>query len=1161
MANENHLPPSNSEGFSPPLSSEQIQATAPLGGGLAVAPAPERIPLPPPDPAPSLERIEGVHVFFDAILAVLVLVLTFLLGSIAATNSDLWMTLATGKMISQGEYQFGVDPFSFTTHAPGQTQPNTVWINHQWLSSWILYQIYALFGGTVGMGGAALVVFKAVALVGLAWLLLRMRVSSQSRGWVLGVVTMAMLALSTRVLLQPMTFSFVLLGVMFYLLYRGGALGGLSQTETASTGALWCVPILAAAWVNLDSWFILAPITVSLLALGAGIGALIGVKSPLPRNSWLALTALTWLACLINPHHFWGVVTLPPELAYLICQIYGEGASDLASGGTFLDGGITLQGLDRWEPTNILMSPLNTSYITTTGLGWNWAGVAFFSLVVFSLATFLIQAAASKKEGAPGFPMGRLLVWVFFGALGLAMARLIPLFAVAGAVLSIRNLDEWLVWRTVPADQRLNPLNYTLARSFRWCGLALLLVMLFLAWPGWLHLPFGNFSSIRRVAWQANPDPSLQLAAERIKEIQADQKGLAVFNFSPDLANYCAWFAPGVQCYFDSRYGLFARQAEDYHLLRQQIIDRKSPKAPTIHWTQLFTDYGIGHVAMTNFNTDGQASLMARRGWADPLNWREEYGDGKTLVFARGAARETQSQKYLRQAFGPVPSAERAPPEGPQIPNPDRNFWDQYLEGIAPPALSSLRSVMHVFQHGDMAQQYQRDRVRFMQLVQIDQLATFFAPVGLAPASPQLNLNPICILMIHSLLSPAHNVESTRAYFPDVGPPALPLLAVRHARRAVQDNPYHYTSYLALSNAYRCLRGNQEDFWLNQPGKKSPSLRTSLRQIQEVAALNAYLELNPENSQAQFDLAELYKQQHFLDAGLEHAKLALKYFVAKPPDRRQEKDTLEFKERVAMMESQIKDMERDIKKRRYDFENLSAGNNDLGRCELALFKPYSILNADNKRSIDPRGMGLALEALKILENIPYETMTNKETIQVAEMQVHLLLNLGRINEVAKVMPSLKTLFTDSKNRIQPQYFQYRVLLAGAQGNYVEFDKALEEWENQFNLNALYKQFLDNIGAANMLSGLSQVPLIVRGPQMVFQGDLLITAADIYQKGASQWCSLHALRGFMALEHGDTAAAAQLLRECLNKQINFPDRPIALRYRQLLDEFHPGSKTN
>ena len=105
----------------------------------------------------------------DRALVVVVLVLAFFAGSFAATNSDLWLHLATGRLIAEGKYQSGHDPFAFTT--AGQH-----WVNHSWLADWLLYRLAQAGGGPeASVGGALLVLARAVLITVLAGLLLAMR--------------------------------------------------------------------------------------------------------------------------------------------------------------------------------------------------------------------------------------------------------------------------------------------------------------------------------------------------------------------------------------------------------------------------------------------------------------------------------------------------------------------------------------------------------------------------------------------------------------------------------------------------------------------------------------------------------------------------------------------------------------------------------------------------------------------------------------------------------------------------------------------------------------------------------------------------------------------------------------------------------------------------
>src|SRR5215212_2168048 len=80
--------------------------------------------------------------------AILVAVLAFFLGSFRATNADIWLTLASGTLLAAGEYQFGVDPFSWAS-------AGSYWANPSWLSSWLAYALYQ------HIGPASLVIIKA----------------------------------------------------------------------------------------------------------------------------------------------------------------------------------------------------------------------------------------------------------------------------------------------------------------------------------------------------------------------------------------------------------------------------------------------------------------------------------------------------------------------------------------------------------------------------------------------------------------------------------------------------------------------------------------------------------------------------------------------------------------------------------------------------------------------------------------------------------------------------------------------------------------------------------------------------------------------------------------------------------------------------------------
>ena len=79
---------------------------------------------------------------FDFVLISVVLVFAFLASSFAVRNSDFWLHRASGRLLAEGRYQFGVDPFAFTTE-------NQYWANHAWLFDLLLFLLGEHFGGGV----------------------------------------------------------------------------------------------------------------------------------------------------------------------------------------------------------------------------------------------------------------------------------------------------------------------------------------------------------------------------------------------------------------------------------------------------------------------------------------------------------------------------------------------------------------------------------------------------------------------------------------------------------------------------------------------------------------------------------------------------------------------------------------------------------------------------------------------------------------------------------------------------------------------------------------------------------------------------------------------------------------------------------------------------
>lgn len=263
----------------------------------------------------------------DKILVFLTLSLAFLVSSFAVRNADHWLHLATGRLIAEGKYQFGVDPFALATEG-------VRWVNHSWLYDWIVYQIGDLGGG--------LVVLKASLVALIAWVIIR-TAKSTSWAWAAIFTALAILAASPRFLLQPVLVSYLFLALTLLIVLRG------SQKQQ------WILPFLFTLWVNFDDWFVLGPMTVAIFAAG---------RWPWDRTTrhLFIIAVVGTAACLINPHHI-HAFRWPMEISPHVLS------SPLREDSRFNRLLIWSLSWERWTQTNQALNPAGIAYLVLTAVG------------------------------------------------------------------------------------------------------------------------------------------------------------------------------------------------------------------------------------------------------------------------------------------------------------------------------------------------------------------------------------------------------------------------------------------------------------------------------------------------------------------------------------------------------------------------------------------------------------------------------------------------------------------------------------------------------------------------------------------------------------------------------------------------------------------------
>src|SRR5262249_8405103 len=225
------------------------------------------------------------------------------------------------------------------------------------------------------------------------------------------LIGLAMLALSPRALLQPVVVGVVFLGLTLRCLLKAGNDGPGSR-------CLWLLPPLFALWVNMDSWFILGPITVFLFWLGSLVDGWTGRSAALKPGTLGKVLLVGLLACLLNPHHY-RAFALPTELAYLVGSV-----TDLAPA-WMVAGGRSLQQILAVDPHYITwLSTLTHQFLSEPGQGFNLVGLAYYLLLLLGLASFVGILVRNPRE--LHFP--QLLVWLLFALLSMLQARLIAFF-------------------------------------------------------------------------------------------------------------------------------------------------------------------------------------------------------------------------------------------------------------------------------------------------------------------------------------------------------------------------------------------------------------------------------------------------------------------------------------------------------------------------------------------------------------------------------------------------------------------------------------------------------------------------------------------------------------------------------------------------------------
>lgn len=639
--------------------------------------------------------------------------------------------------------------------------------------------------------------------------------------------------------------------------------------------ALYALPAVIVLWVNVDGWFLLGPMLVALF----GLGQLLTPATPdhwrLPL--WLLPTCL--IACLISPHHVRGL-TLPMELSP------GVWRSELRHDARF---------------AALFASPWSIAPLGPAG-DISLSAWAYFVLLTLGLLSFVVNRAALRSW--------RLPVWLGFALLGAWQVRLVPFFAVVGGPIAAQNLGA-------------RGGRWTLAGFERVGLLTIGFVLLALTWPGWLQ---GIHRRDRPLAWEVRVDPSLHQVAETLADWRQDgplPEAVRTFALHPDVAHYCAWFCPGEKCFLDGRLPLFLNVIDDYlsvcFALNPAERDGASRTGPQTDWQRTLRDHNVSCLVLYDPDLRRMAPGL-RQVTQSAERWELLRVDGQAVVVGwKGMPGHPWSPRRFfdaeRLAFVVDPDATVEAPARLNNPLP---WWQSYLvrqdqsTGVADRAAVLLR----MFHDGARQQTTLKETPLLAQQA-----------AGLIGVPASVKGMPGAIAVVTRW--PLEGIG-----FPNAGnqSPALPLLAIRDARRAVAANPSDASAWLVLAQAYLALGRTTTEA---NPTAALPPL-TQVRHVQTVTALLQAVTLKPDLAAAHEALAQLYAEQQFTDLALRHRVLQLRLLRRAGPQANEDKAA--YYDRVQRLQEAVEKIERTVQdnENRFVIGSDYLAANPLGRARLAL---------------------------------------------------------------------------------------------------------------------------------------------------------------------------------------------------------------------------------
>jgi hypothetical protein len=845
----------------------------------------------------------------------------------------------------------------------------------------------------------------------------------------------------------------------------------------------WILPFWFAAWVNLDAWFLLGPLTVLLFAMFD--------RSGHDRVRLLKILAVGLAACLLNPYHAFAF-QLPPELSPAVLN------SPLLEDARF---------------QRLFDSPWRFARYTQTSAGLNPAGIAYFVLLAFGVLSFLSSRSTWRDW--------RLPLWLMFAALGAFQLRLVPFFAVVAGPITALNFADVLAAR--PAPRNMTQLEFALRRGLllRFAAVLGLLALTIIAWPGWLQ---ATPHDQRRCDWAVRPDPTLSETATLLADLYREGEippDTRLFVNHPEVGPYLAWYCPQAKTTIDSRLALFAdsKSAIEFVAICRALnpdLRRERSKEETKLDTGpdglvLLRQRKVGLLLLYDPEAGRSSGVFAGPIGQDPERWPRFVIHGKAVIAAERELCASHFRLKERgldvetQAFAPKSSLNTGP-TFPVVPTIKELFLHRPLERSA---------------DGDAATMYLRnfDESARRRAMDVNPMAPAAATLPLAGATPGLA----------AAINVGLHMNEFGLFIPflDPGPPEVALVAVRAARRAIAADPNDANGWLRLGQAYLKLRlQTREGAW----GRDLPLL-DALRHVQITTALENAVRLEPKLLVAHQMLANLYIEKQFLDLALDHRRRELDLTRAAGPRPGEQRDT--FMTKLENDEKRLREMEKQVNDRQnqYVVQSGNLGSKPLEQASTALKLGLVRKALDDvmlKSDVRLFGVGGAQLQLNLL------LMTGRAEA-ARDMLADPEVQEKREHMSFMAVPSRFGPLYPAEYRLLA-YDWFNTLVGAAAGDYDQAERSLRAIDQRTQVDADDEAEKGRVRLATLLA--AEIGAFARPEMFIYQTrirenresyQLLMQSLPLVKLLRAD---LLAVAGILAVERGDIPAARGHFRESL-----------------------------